>query len=209
MVAHQPTATLALIDDHALVLDGLATWVTHNAPDFDLVIVADSWAKLLHDPAFPPDVIVMDYQLAEPISIEARLGICRAAGTAVVVMSALDDPASVDRIMAAGAAAFVAKSRPAADVIAAARAALVGDDDSAGIQPAAYDDDRFTPTELEMLNLYANGNSPVEVALLLRAKPAAVNRALDRFRARYQREGRPVDDRESLIRRAAEDGYLT
>ncbi|MCU1475558.1 MAG: two-component system regulatory protein [Subtercola sp.] len=204
-----PTATLAIIDDHTLVLDGLSTWVARNAPDFEVVIVADAWAKLIHDPAFPPDVIVMDYQLAEPISIEARLGLCNAAGTTVVVMSAVDDPATVERIMAAGAAAFVAKSRPAADVIAAARAAVTATDAQPNIAASAYDDDRFTPTELEMLNLYADGNSPVEVALLMRAKPAAVNRALDRFRARYVREGRAADDRESLIRRAAEDGYLT
>lgn len=201
--------TLALIDDHTLVLDGLSTWVARNAPDFTLVIVADAWAKLIHDPAFPPDVIIMDYQLAEPISIEARLGLCRAAGTTVIVMSAVDDQTTVDRIMAAGAAAFVPKSRPASEVIAAARAALTGADGAPGMPPAAYDDDRFTPTEIEMLNLYADGNSPVEVALLLQTKPTAVNRALNRFRARYLREGRPADDRESLIRRAAEDGYLT
>ncbi|MEF2977469.1 response regulator [Subtercola sp. YIM 133946] len=204
----EPRISLAIVDDHHLVLDGLGTWVVSNAPDLDLVISADSWARLIHDPAFPPDVVIMDYQLAEPISIEARLGLCRAAGCTVVVMSALDDDDTVQRILSAGAAAFVAKSRPAAEVIGAARAAAGGADAPAGIL-SSFDDDRFTPTELEMLNLYADGNSPVEVALQLSAKPADVRRALDRFRARYRREGRPADDRESLIRRAAEDGYLT
>lgn len=200
--------TLALIDDHHLVLDGLSTWVLRNAPDFDLVIAAGSWPKLIHDPAFPPDVIIMDYQLAEPISIEARLGLCRAAGAAVIVVSALDDPATVDRIMAAGAAAFIPKARPASEVLDAARAAVDANYEHAGLS-IADDDDRFTPDELDILNRYADGNSPVEVALMLGTKPATVNRALDRFRAKYAREGRPVDDRETLIRRAAEDGYLT
>ncbi|WP_161580491.1 response regulator [Subtercola vilae] len=193
---------LAIVEDHELVLDGLTNWFGTHAHDFEVVISASSWGALIRHPAFPPDVVVMDYQLAEPISIESRIGLCAAAGAVVVVMSAVTDQVDIDRIMAAGAARFVPKANPAADVLAAVRSAL-GVEDAHGLAAARFSDD-----EIAVLNLYADGHNPVEVALLQNSRPEAVRKILAGIRSAYATQGRPADDRETLIRRAAEDGYL-
>lgn len=217
---------LAIIDDHHLVLDGLSTWFAANAPEFDLVISASAWAALIRHPEFPPDVILMDYQLVEPISIESRIGLCKAAGAEVVVMSAVTDAAEVTRILQAGAAGFVSKSQPAADLLAAVRKAVAeppaweytpawgepsasrDERSSAPSRRASASPPRFSAEDIAILNLYADGHNPVEVALLQNIRAETVRKTLERIRAAYEAVGRPADDRETLIRRAAEDGYL-
>ncbi|MFB2580764.1 response regulator [Herbiconiux sp. P15] len=213
-VAGSTVHSVGIVDDHALMLDGLATWVDANAPDLDVVIRAASWSELARDPAFPPDVVLMDVQLREPISVEARLRICRSVGAVVVVMSALDGPETVKRVLAAGAAAFVSKARPAGELVDEVRRVLgVGRggrgawDDPAG--PRALSSTiRFSEDEEETLRLYASGHSPVEVAMILGTNIQAVKNALERIRGQYASEGRQADTKHELMLRAAEDGYL-
>ena len=253
---------LAIIDDHTLVLDGLSTWFAANAPDFDLVISVSAWSELIRHPAFPPDVVLMDFQLVEPLTIESRVGLCTAAGSAVVVMSAVTSKAEIGRIVNAGASHFVSKSQPAAELLAAVRdavapppawectpawgskpvsgaqgevpASMAGVNAGAqsesqrqsGVQqspalpsslpssqsasqPALPRPPRFSDKDIQILNLYANGHNPVEVAMMQNIRAETVRKALERMRVAYQKVGRPADDRETLIRRAAEDGYLS
>ena len=71
---------LAILDDHELLLDSLSQWIAANAPDFDLVLSASTWLQLVHSDNFPTDLVFLDFQLKEPVSIEARVRTCRAAG---------------------------------------------------------------------------------------------------------------------------------
>src|ERR1700753_2437156 len=103
---------LALLDDHEVLLDSLTSWIATNAPDFDLVVSASTWLQLVHSDKFPTDLVFIDFQLKEPVSIEARVRTCRAAGAKVIVLSSLDSQESRDRALAAGAAAFLSKSLP-------------------------------------------------------------------------------------------------
>jgi DNA-binding NarL/FixJ family response regulator len=119
-----PPIRLALLDDHELLLDALSTWIEKNAPEFDLVVRAGSWLELVHSDAFPTDLVIMDLQLKETVSIGARLRTCRAAGAKVVVLSAVDTPEDRDAALAAGAVAYVTKSQPMSELVAAALSAV-------------------------------------------------------------------------------------
>src|SRR4051794_3685292 len=112
---------LALLDDHEVLLDSMASWLRANAPEFDVVLTATTWLQLVHSPAFPTDVVVLDLQLKEAVSLEARIRTCRAAGAKVIVLTGLDGHDVRERALAAGAAAFVSKSQPLSDVLATAR----------------------------------------------------------------------------------------
>src|ERR1700712_3477514 len=115
-----PPIRLAILDDHEILLDTLSTWIEKNAPEFDLVVRAASWLELVHSDAFPTDLVIMDLQLKESVSIGARVRTCRAAGAKVVVLSAVDTPDDRDAALAAGAVAYVTKSQPMTELVAAA-----------------------------------------------------------------------------------------
>ncbi len=206
--------SVGIVDDHELMLDGLCTWIDAHAPALDVVIRSSSWSELVRHAAFPPDVVLMDLQLKEPISVEARVRICRSVGTTVVVMSALDDPETIRRVLDAGAAAFVSKARPAEELVETVRNVLglrgSGTDawDEVSRPRVVSTSIRFTEDEEETLRLYASGHSPVEVAMILGTNIQAVKNALERVRQQYAAEGRQADSKHDLMLRAAEDGYL-
>src|SRR3954469_5288838 len=112
---------LAILDDHEVLLDSLGSWIGSNAPDFEVVLMAATWLQLVHSPAFPTDLVFIDFQLKEPVSIEARVRTCRAAGARVMVLSSVETREARDRAMAAGAADFVSKALPMASVMDTAR----------------------------------------------------------------------------------------
>src|SRR6195952_3803424 len=116
-----PRVRLPLLDDHEVLLDSLGSWIETNAPDFDLVLSATTWLQLVHSDNFPTDLVFIDFQLKEPVSIEARVRPCRAAGAKVIVLSSLDSQESRDRATAAGAAAYLTKSLPMQEVMDTAR----------------------------------------------------------------------------------------
>ncbi|MFB2555351.1 response regulator [Herbiconiux liangxiaofengii] len=217
MVNSGTVHTVGIVDDHELILDGLSGWFAAHADDVSVVATATSWIDLARHPAFPPQVVLMDLQLKEPISLEARIRICRSVGAPVVVLSALDAPENVRRSLDAGAAAFVSKSRPAEELLSVLRSVLVPGGPVSGAVPwdepalprrGSPSSVRFSDDEEETLRLYASGHSPVEVAMILGTNIQAVKNALERVRQQYASEGRQADRKQDLMLRAAEDGYL-
>jgi DNA-binding NarL/FixJ family response regulator len=162
---------LAILDDHEVLLDSLGSWIGSHAPDFEVVLMAATWLQLVHSPAFPTDLVFIDFQLKEPVSIEARVRTCRAAGARVMVLSSIDTPEARDRALAAGAADFVSKALPMASVMDAARR-IMGMEADAGAHRAwrplptgaTQAKPRLSPGEEEALRLYSAGFSTAEVA---------------------------------------------
>jgi DNA-binding NarL/FixJ family response regulator len=207
---------LAVLDDHEVLLDSLTSWIGANAHDFDLVLCASTWPELVHSAQFPTDLVFLDFQLKEPVSIEARVRTCRAAGAKVVVLSALDSAEVRERSLAAGAEAFVSKTLPLGEVMNVARGVLglARSDGSApswrplpaGAVEAVKP--RLSTGEAQALTLYASGLSAVEVAERMDVQYETVKTFLRRVREKYAKVGRPASRKSELIRRAAEDGYL-
>ena len=207
---------VALLDDHEVLLESVASWMRVNAEDFDVVLTAASWLQLVHSPAFPTDLVFIDVQLKEPVSIEARVRTCRAAGAKVIVLTGLDTADLRDRALKAGASAFVAKSQPLAEVMAVAREVMglgAGKPAPRAWRPlpaaaVALEKPRLSVGEEEALRLYAGGRSTLEVAEEMHVQFETAKTYLRRVREKYAKARRPASRKADLIRRAAEDGYL-
>lgn len=218
---------VGILDDHAVIVDGLASWIEERADDLDVVIRTTRWLDLVRHAEFPVDLVLMDLQLDESISIESRIRACRAAGAAVVVVTALDDDASRDRSLDAGAGAFVSKTLPVSELVAIARRVASGErmararaatsagqgrahdaDHAGGHDPGAPADAGLSDAERRALVLYAQGLSTAEVARRMSVGYESAKTYLRRARDKYARVGRPAGRRAELIRRAAEDGLL-
>ena len=207
---------LAILDDHEVLLDSLSSWIGSNAPDFDLVLSAHTWQQLVHSDNFPTELVFIDFQLKEPVSIEARVRTCRAAGAKVVVLSSLDTREARERAIDAGASAFLSKTIPMREVMDTARLVM-------GVEPGknlqrdwrplpvgAVSESRpkLSAGETEAFKLYVTGNSTVEVARRMNVQYETAKTYLRRVREKYSKANRPASKKADLIRRAAEDGYL-
>ncbi len=207
---------LAILDDHELLLDSLSTWIAAHAPDFDLVLTAPTWFELVQSDQFPTDLVLLDFQLQEPVSIEARVRTCRAAGARVIVLTSLDTAEARDRAFEAGASAFLSKTMPLGEVMETARRVmgmeLTGEPvrDWRPLPRGAQHPARpkLSVSEKEALALYASGSSMSEVAAQMNVQYETAKTYLRRVREKYARAGRPSSTKADLMRRAAEDGYL-
>ena len=208
---------LAILDDHEVLLDSLGSWIATNAPDFDLVVSASTWLQLVHSDRFPTDLVFLDFQLKEPVSIEARVRTCRAAGAHVIVLSSLDSRESRDRALDAGASAFLSKSLSMNEVMDTARSVMGVTPDSTlqrdwrplPVGASTTIRPKLSPGEIEALKLYVTGSSTADVAQRMNVQYETAKTYLRRVRDKYSKANRPASKRAELIRRAAEDGYLS
>ncbi len=207
---------LAILDDHELLLDSLASWIAAHALDFELVLTAPTWFELVQSDQFPTDLVLLDFQLQEPVSIEARVRTCRAAGAKVIVLTSLDTAEARDRAFEAGASAFLSKAMPLGEVMEAARRVmgmeLTGEPvrDWRPLPKGAQHPARpkLSVSEKEALSLYANGSSMSDVAAQMNVQYETAKTYVRRVREKYAKAGRPSSTKAELMRRAAEDGYL-
>jgi len=207
---------LAILDDHELLLDSLSSWIASHAPDFDLVLTAPTWFELVQSDQFPTDLVLLDFQLQEPVSIEARVRTCRAAGAKVIVHTSLDTAEARDRALDAGASAFLLKALPLGEVMETARRVMGMESTGElvrdwrplpkGAQHPARP--KLSTSEKEALALYASSYSMREVAGQMNVQYETAKTYLRRVREKYSRAGRPASTKADLIRRAAEDGHL-
>ncbi|WP_082481310.1 DNA-binding response regulator [Rathayibacter sp. Leaf299] len=207
---------LGILDDHELVLDSMSSWIAAHAPDFEVVVGAGTWMELVTSTVFPTQVVIMDFELREPISIEARVRTCRAAGAVVIVLSEHEDDEIRERSLRAGAARHLTKAQPMREVMESTRSAMAMRSTAGSatqwrplpIGVAAQQRPRLSAGELEALRLYVSGSSTPEVAAKMNVQFETAKTYLRRVRQKYARVGRPASRRAELIRRAAEDGFL-
>lgn len=157
--------TVLLVDDHELIRQGLRR-AFERSSDFDVVGEAGSVAAAIGMvERLRPDVVVLDVRLPDGsgLHLAQTLRAARAdLGLVVLTMYAGDDQlfAALD----AGASAFVPKSAPSDDVVAAARhaAAAPGSFAAADLAEAMHRrmnpaGPQFTRREREVLELLAEG----------------------------------------------------
>jgi DNA-binding NarL/FixJ family response regulator len=171
---------LLVADDHPLIRQGLRVSLTDQG--FDVVAEAEDGRSAV-DLALEhrPDVVVMDIGMPDLDGLEATRRILSARPAArVLVLTGHDDEEMRDAARAAGARAFVVKSAPTQELTDTVRALARGESPldpqaGAGVRrdgaPVArmqlttrLHDPVLTKRETEVLQMFANGRSTVEVA---------------------------------------------
>jgi len=170
-----------LVDDHALVREGIALMLKRMGGNVR-VWEADRGEQaisLLQD--HPMDLVLLDLDLPGMDGFHVLKRILDIApSTRVAILSALDHPLTVQRCMRAGARGFLKKSMPMDALLQALRAIL---NDEAPAASAGYDanassrftdSERITQRQQEVLRLLQHGLRNKEIASKLNITEATV-----------------------------------
>jgi len=205
---------VAAVDDHPIILDSVASWIEANEGDIRVVATATTVAALLAGPGRLADVVLLDLDLGDGTMPEGNVAAIRAAGPAVLVLSASDRPPAVRAAIQAGARGYALKNEQADQVRAAIREIAAGGD---WISPRlayifATDSSADRPTlsqqERRVLELYATGLPIKSVARKMAIGEDTAKQYLRRVRQKYTLAGRDASTKLSLYHRAVEDGHL-
>ncbi|HUN37851.1 MAG TPA: response regulator transcription factor [Trebonia sp.] len=205
---------VAAVDDHPIIRESVAGWVTSEEADIRVVATAPTVAELLAGPGRQADVVLLDLDLADGTTVESNVAAILAAGPAVLVLSASDRPVAVRAAIHAGARGYALKNEQSDQIRAAIREVAAGSDwvsprlayilatDDAADRPA------LSPQETRALQLYATSLPLKSVARRMEISEETVKQYLARVREKYARAGRAAPTKIELYYRAVEDGHL-
>lgn len=213
-----PTAAdpirISLIDDHAIIHDGIAGWCAQADPP---ILMRGSFTSLAEFDATPTDcdVVVLDLQLdssAPDLSAIKRLS---DDGRRVIVFSQHTASAIVMECLDLGAVTYLSKAEGREHLIKAVHAAgtdqpYLGptmakamNDDERSVKPA------LSAREREVLISWFQTESQILVGKRLFITAGTVKTHLGRIRAKYANVGRPAPTKAALVARAIQDGLIT
>jgi CheY-like chemotaxis protein len=121
-----PCIRVLLVDDHAVVRQGLSLMLSKE-PDIEVIGEAqDGWQALELAKRLVPDIVLMDISIPGLNGIEATRIICaELPDTRVIGLSMLyEEGERSEAIRAAGAVGYVSKSAPSGDLLAALRGCM-------------------------------------------------------------------------------------
>lgn len=169
---------VVLVDDHEMVATGLAA-ALNDERDLDVVGIATSLATAEEVVArTAPDVVVMDYRLADGNGADGTRRIRSSyPETNVVMLTSTTDEHALADALGAGCCGFISKGSPIADLIQALKAAAHGDAAfpadvvamlaQLGTRPPDPVGADLSVRELEVLRALADGISTSAIAVAL------------------------------------------
>jgi DNA-binding NarL/FixJ family response regulator len=193
---------IALVEDHPVVGEGMAA-VLRATDGFEVVGVATS-LEAARTAGFADrshvDVVLLDIRLGAA----SGLNLLTASDTlpAVIVLTAYDYPQYADAALSLGAAGFVLKTAPLADLVDAIRRVAAGGLAFA-VRPRTSGRERLTAREHDVVRLVADGRSNDEIGASLGIGSKTVETHLSRI---FERFG--VSSRTELAARAVREGWL-
>lgn len=211
------TISVLLLDDHAVVRDGLAA-LLGSQPDIRVVAsFGDASAALDFARQTPPDVAILDIAMPGVDGIEAaRLMHDLSPETHTLMLSMHATPEHVYQAFCAGATGYVLKESAGDEVVAAVRTVNAGKRYLSGkISPGSLDDyarergtdrplERLSQRELQVLKMIVEGSTSNEVAALLGISPKSV----DTYRSRLMLK-LGVEDLTKLVKFAIRHGITS
>ncbi|MHB1172242.1 MAG: response regulator transcription factor [Lacisediminihabitans sp.] len=213
--ARPPAIRVGVVDNHRLVLDGIVAHLTSRMPGIDVVLSEASWIGLLSHSEFPVDVVVLDLNLDDNIPVGTKIRALGTAGAKTIVMSRHADPSSIYAAVQAGALAFVPKTEPADELVAAIRSVAAGHQYQN--QPLVNALAGTTPDhapglgkqEHRALVLYASGRSIKEVAIDMGTTEETIKSYIKRGRRKYRDLGIDLGTKILLRRHGIREGWLS
>ncbi|AYF98744.1 response regulator transcription factor [Protaetiibacter intestinalis] len=205
---------LAVVDDHRMILSGLANWIRNATDEIDVVAELATWPELLTHPSFPVDVVLLDLDLKDNIPVAVKISALKSTGVRVVLMSTYSEPNVVREALAAGALGYLVKSEDAEMIVEAIRAAAQGESFvSAELDLAINASDiggapKLSAQERRVMALYGGGEPVKSVAYQLGISEETAKSYLKRIREKYRVAGIDVGTKVALRRRAIQDGIL-
>jgi NarL family two-component system response regulator LiaR len=165
-----------IVDDHSVVREGLRMFLVHD-PDLEVVGEAADGAEALEQARhLRPDVVLMDLLMPVMDGIAATRAIRRELPESeVLALTSVLESASVVEAIRAGAIGYLLKDTQAAELRKAIKAAAAGQVQLSP-QASAYLlgavrmpelPEPFTPREMDVLRLLAQGQSNKEIARTL------------------------------------------
>ena len=200
-----------LVDDHAVMREGLAALLT--AAGIDVIGTASNGREAVHlARELTPDVVVMDISMPDLNGIEAARQIrVRAPSVRVVMLSMHANREHVHQALAAGADGYVLKESAAAEVATAVRAVAAGRRYlspsieaamlEAGGSAARGPVESLSTRERQVLQLVVEGGSSAEIARTVHLSPKTV----ETYRSRLMKK-LGVHDVTALVKFAVQHG---
>jgi DNA-binding NarL/FixJ family response regulator len=194
------TIRVGIIDDHPVVRDGM-TALLRDYADLEVVATAgsvESGRQLLENDGFA-QVVLLDLRLGQKSGLEllADHG-SSASGPAVVVLTAFDNVEYVAAACRLGAAGFVLKTAPIAQLVEAIRLAAAGVKLSRSLSEPT-----LTAREQQIVRCIVDGQTNDEIGAKLSISSKTVEGHLSRL---FARQG--VVSRAELASRAVLEGWL-
>lgn len=205
----QPRIEVDIVEDHAVLREGLAQWLEANATGIRVVGRFGSWAEAAANLRALSDVVVLDVLLGDQVPLRAKIQAIVSAGPHVVVCSSVVDPAVMRQAMGAGALAYIPKTAPAGVVETAIRHAAQGLSYITDEVDAALEDQQSGPQlsarEHQVVSVYLGGGAGTlaETAHILGISVDGVKKHLASVRRKFQ------DGQEPLTRLALRDRLVT
>jgi two-component system response regulator NreC len=184
-----PASTIRVViaDDHAVVRRGLRQ-VLNSEPDIEVAAEATDLAGARrYVRGHHPDVLVLDLNLPEGLSLDAIPEIrSEFPDTQIVVLTMQNEPAYARQALSAGALGYVLKEAAEAELVEAVRRAAAGDPylnprlgAKVAAEPPPGPPDGLSEREVEVLRMIALGHTNAEIAeqLYLSVRTVETHRA--------------------------------
>jgi DNA-binding NarL/FixJ family response regulator len=203
-----------LLDDHALVREGIERQLVNDFPDCTIVYSGDSLAEALGAVAQADscDCAIVDLDLGDETPVAETVSAFAVREIPVVVVSAMAQPDVLQAAMAGGAQAFIAKRSSLGHLSKAVSTVLDGGTwippDLAGAVLRAQSNVDLSAQEKRALVLYASGLTLEMVARRMEITPNTVKHYLDRVRDKYTQAGIAARTKVQLHRVARMEGLL-
>ena len=189
----QAKVTVVIVDDHAIVREGIAE-VLERSGQFEVVgQAADGEEAVEKVRELRPNVVIMDILMPVKNGVEACQEITTSApDTRVLMLTASNNQASIVESVEAGAAGYLQKYSNREMLLATVREVAAGEfrvqGEAArrllagmgrGSAPMAPSDlDRLTPRERQILKMFAQGMSYVQIGEARGNNPMSVRNAV-------------------------------